>query len=237
MKKLGIIGGLGPMATVYFMELIIKMTDVCTDQEHIKVCLQSIPDTPDRTDYICGISDKNPLPYLEDAGKILELQGVDFIAIPCVTAQYFYNDLSNKLNVPVIPLIRGLVEEIKEKGIDTVGIMATNGTIQSKVLQDEFNKKNINVVFPTKEGQDSIMDIIYNQIKAGRDVNIEQFNKVGEELRDVGAKRIIIGCTELSLIKRDYNILSDYVDVLDILAKNAVEYSGAPLKEEYKYLI
>lgn len=225
------------MATVYFMELIIKMTDVKTDQEHIKISLQSVPDTPDRTEYICGISDKNPLPFLVDAGTILERQGVDFIAIPCVTAQYFYDDLMNKLKVPVIPLIKGLVEEIKEKGIKTVGIMATNGTIQSKVLQDEFRKKDISVVLPTKEGQACVMNLIYEQIKAGKDIDLEQFLQVGDELRKLGAERIIIGCTELSLIKRDYDIESDYVDVLDILAKNSVVYSGAPLKNEYKNLI
>lgn len=237
MKNLGIIGGLGPMATVYFMELIIKMTDVKRDQDHMRIYLQSLPDTPDRTAYICGENDENPLPFFVRAGTSLAEQGADFIAIPCVTAQYFYQELTDSLNIPVIHLIAGLIDEIKDKKIQKVGILATNGTIQSKLLQSQFLQNGIGVVIPEPKEQKSIMDIIYNQIKAGKPVDLEQFIEVVNHLKEQGAEKIILGCTELSLIKRDYKIDSDCVDVLDVLAKNTVLYSGAPLKKEYLELI
>lgn len=237
MKNLGIIGGLGPMATVYFMELVIKMTDVKTDQEHIRIYLQSLPDTPDRTDYICGKSDRNPLPYFIKAGVSLAEQGADFIAIPCVTAQYFYEEISKNLPIPVLNLLAGIIEEVKENDIKKVGILATNGTIQSQILQNHFISNGIDVVIPSLTGQDAIMEIIYRQIKAGRPANLEQFLRVGEQLQEQGAEKLILGCTELSLIKRDYFLGSVYMDVLDILAKNSVLYSGAPYKEEIQKLL
>ncbi len=237
MKNLGIIGGLGPMATVYFMELIIKMTDVKRDQEHIRIYLQSIPDTPDRTAYICGESEENPLPSFVRAGKSLEAQGADFITIPCVTAQYFYQELSDQLHIPVIHLITGLVNEIKENKVHKVGILATNGTIKSKILQDQLAAGGIETVIPDNDDQTSIMDIIYNQIKAGKKADMAQFHHIMDGLKKKGAEKIILGCTELSLIKRDCNVGEDCIDVLDVLAKNAVLYSGAPLKKEYLSLI
>ncbi|MEF2965782.1 amino acid racemase [Paenibacillus sp. M1] len=233
MKKLGIIGGLGPMASVYFLELIIKMTDVKRDQDHIRVYLYSIPDTPDRTDYICGKSDKNPLPFLVEAGISLERQGADYIAIPCVTAQYFYEELTKVLSIPVIPIIPSVVGEIKKMNIRTVGVLATNGTIESQLLQKEFNKMGIKVVVPSQNGQEVIMNIIYNQIKAGSQGDLVQFLRVGDELKKMGAEKIIIACTELSLLKRENFINNEYVDILEILAKNAVKYSGVALKNEY----
>ena len=162
MKNLGIIGGLGPMATVYFMELVIKMTDVKKDQEHIRIYLQSIPDTPDRTAYICGENEDSPLPCFVRAGTSLEAQGADFIAIPCVTAQYFYKELTQRLNIPVIPLISELEKEIKVSGIKKVGILATDGTIKSKIIQKQLNADGIETVVPDKEDQTMIMDLIYN---------------------------------------------------------------------------
>lgn len=237
MKNLGIIGGLGPMATVYFMERVIEMTDVNKDQEHIRIYLQSIPDTPDRTAYICGENEENPLPFFVNAGISLAEQGADFIAIPCVTAQYFYQDLSDKLRIPVIHLISELVKEIKKKSIAKVGIMASDGTIKSKILQDKFLENGIEVVVPSKKDQASLMDIIYNQIKAGKKADMSQFFEVALHLKEQGAEKLILGCTELSLIKRAQTISFDCVDVIDVLAKNSVLMSGAPLKSAYLNLI
>ena len=93
MKKLGIIGGLGPMATAYFLQLIVEMTDACNDQEHIEVLLYSKPQTPYRTNFILGRSKEDPQPYLLEMGKSLTAQGAEVLAIPCITAHYFQKEL------------------------------------------------------------------------------------------------------------------------------------------------
>ena len=99
MKRLGIIGGLGPMATAYFLRLIVEMTDAKTDQEHIEVLLHSKPQIPDRTRYILGLSEENPMPELLAVGKSLTAQGVEVIAIPCITAHFFQKQLEEKIYI------------------------------------------------------------------------------------------------------------------------------------------
>ena len=92
-KTLGVIGGLGPMATAYYMELVIQMTDASCDQEHLNMIISSRPGTPDRTRYILGLSDENPAPVMIDAGRWLVAEGAEILAIPCITAHYFQKQL------------------------------------------------------------------------------------------------------------------------------------------------
>lgn len=243
MKTIGIIGGLGPMATVYFMELITRMVDVKTDQEHPKIFLQSIPDTPDRTAYILGQSKESPLPVLIKAGRELAIMGAEFITIPCVTAQYFYTELCEALDIPVLSLCGNIAKDIAQKQIKKVGIMATSGTIQSKVLEKEFRDIGVDVEIPTAAMQEEVMQIIYQQVKRGAPINWDSFLRVASSLQEQGVERIILGCTELSVLKKEarcernpmlHEVLDHLcVDVLEVLAQKAVLESGAPLKKEY----
>ena len=95
-KTLGVIGGLGPMATAYYMELVIQMTDASCDQEHLNMIISSRPGTPDRTRYILGLSDENPAPVMIDAGRWLVAEGAEILAIPCITAHYFQKQLEEE---------------------------------------------------------------------------------------------------------------------------------------------
>ncbi len=100
-KKLGIIGGLGPMATSYFMRRIIELTDARTDQENIEMIIYNCPSIPDRTGYILGRSSESPLPKIEEIAHELEHQNVDYIAMPCITAHYFHDQLADSVFIPV----------------------------------------------------------------------------------------------------------------------------------------
>lgn len=236
-KKLGVIGGLGPVATAYFYELVCRMTDAYHDQEHIETVIISKPSIPDRTDFILGRSTDSPLPHLIEAGKDLERMGVGCIAIPCITAHYFHKELTNYINVPVIHIIKETVRYLKEHGIKRTGIMATEGTIRSQLFQKELLENNITPVIPTDREQEFISSIIYKNIKAGMPANMEQFNEVKEGLVSRGAETIILGCTELSLIKRDENIGSGFIDALEVLAKCSITGCGSAVKKEYSNLI
>ncbi len=230
MKTIGIIGGLGPMATVYFLEMLTAMTKVERDQEHPHIVLESIPATPDRTDYILGKSKESPLPELIASGKRLVRMGADLLTIPCVTAQYFYEDLSRELSVPVISLCGNVAEEIRHQKVDCVGLLATTGTIQSKVLEREFAKVGVNVVVPSEEMQKLVMELIYGQIKSGKEIQWEMFDQVSRWLLEHGAKRIILGCTELSLLKKERRLETHYVDVLEVLARQTLAEAGVLTK-------
>ena len=236
METLGIIGGLGPMASAYFLELLTRMTDAATDQEHLELLLHQIPGTPDRTAFILGESQDSPLPELKRAGLGLVRSGATVIAIPCMTAHYFQEELQEAIGAPVIHGIRETAQYLKDHGIGTVGIMATDGTIRSGIFARELEARGIRQVIPSAEGQRYVMDLIYNDVKAGIEPEMDKFKKVSMELREAGAEVIVLGCTELSMIKRDYPLGRGYLDALEVLAMTAVKTCGR-LNRDYKELI
>lgn len=236
MRRLGVIGGLGPMATAFFMQMAIEMTEADADQEHIEMIIYNCPSIPDRTSYILGRSSEDPGASMTAVGKTLVDAGAEVIAIPCVTATYFYEQLSGEIPVPIINTVEETAEYLAGQGISTAGIMATDGTIQSCLLQNALQAKGIQVVLPGEEAQKDVMHLIYQNVKASRPVEMERFARVSDELRSRGAQVIILGCTELSLIRRDEQIGAGYLDVLQVLAKCSVERCGK-LKEEYRQII
>lgn len=236
-KMLGVIGGLGPMATAYFMELVTDMTDAATDQEHLEMLIYSAPSIPDRTRYILDNTSENPLPEMLKIGNCLVRQGAERIAIPCVTAHYFFEELTSGIPVPVINGVRETALHLKDQGITKVGIMATDGTVRSRVFHRELEKCGIEAVVPTQDRQADVMHLIFHDIKAGLPVDMEKFAGVAEELRSNGAQAIILGCTELSLIKRDHPIGPGFLDAMEILAQQAILQCGKPLKEQFRSLI
>ena len=236
-NMLGVIGGLGPMATAYFMELVTDMTDAATDQEHLEMLIYSVPSVPDRTRYILDNTSENPLPDMLRIGQLLSRQGAQRIAIPCVTAHYFFRELEKGIPVPVINGVREVALHLQSHGITRVGIMATDGTIQSRVFHRELEECGIEAVIPTAARQADVMCLIFDDIKAGLPVDMERFAAVAQELRENGAQAIILGCTELSLIKRDHTIGPGFLDAMEILAQQAVLQCGKPLKEQYRSLI
>ena len=247
MKTIGIIGGLGPMATVYFLECITRMTAAERDQQHPRVFLEGVPDIPDRTDFILGKSGEDPLPLMIQAGKSLERIGADFIAMPCVTAHYFYDALSGELQIPLIPLTRLLAEDIRKKGIRRVGVMATSGTLDSRALERELDRQGIEAMVPDDALQEIVMDIIYGQIKKDAPIRWKDVERVCDALIGQGAEKIILGCTELPLLKKSVwraendalsrMLFGECIDVLEVLAQKAVLESGAMLKEEFQDVI
>lgn len=237
MMKLGVIGGIGPAATAYFLELIVKMTDIHNDQEHLESIIYNCPSIPDRTSYILNRSDENPVKFMVEIGKALERQGVNYIAIPCVTAHYFYGDLARNISVPIINIIDETASHLKENKIRAAGIIATDGTVTSGLFQKELSHVGIHPIVPSNGLQQDVMNIIYRDIKAGHLVNMDKFYRVVYELREKGAEAIILGCTELSLIKKDFSIGPGYIDVMEVLAKSAIINCHKPLKHDYKCLI
>lgn len=237
MKKAGVIGGLGPMAMVYFLQLITEMTDAAIDQEHIEILIHSKPQTPDRTGYILGKSLENPLPVLAEVGEKLKQNGADFIAIPCITAHYFQEELENQIGCPILHAIKETAEYLVKENVHKIGLMATDGTIESMLFQKVMNQYGITCVVPGKENQANVMHLIYNNVKAGKQPEMERFHRVADELFGEGAQVILLGCTELSLIKRDNKLKDGFLDVLEVLAREVVLNAGAALKKEYTHLI
>lgn len=235
MKILGVIGGLGPMATAYFYKRLVQMHDAAADQEHMEVIIHAKPQIPDRTKYILGQSRENPLPDLLEIGRGLVREGAELIAIPCITAHFFHKELEEGIGIPVIHAVEETASYLKNSGIRKVGIFATEGTIQSRLFEDTLSVHNIECIVPKLEDRGHIMHIIYDNVKAGKRPEIMLLKQVSDRMFASGVEVILLACTELSVIKNDFSQDGLFLDVMDVLAKKAVEDCGR-LKEEYKNL-
>ncbi len=236
-KVLGVIGGLGPIATAHFMELIIQMTEAETDQENLDMIIYSFPRIPDRTAYILDHSKESPLPPMIQIGRALAEQGADHIAIPCITAHYFCKQLNEGIGLPIISGVAETVAHLKEQGITAAGIMATDGTITSGLFTKELQAAGITPIVPSKERQTDVMHLIYKNVKANKPAEMDRFFAVRDELCAQGAQAIILGCTELSLIKRDYAIGAGFIDAMEVLARQSLVRCEKAIKPEYINLI
>ena len=235
---IGIIGGLGPLATAYLMELVINMTDAKKDQDHIPMLINNCPQIPDRTEYILDNTKENPVPYIIKAGQEMKKLGVKTMAMPCITAHYFHEEIEQGIgDIRLINMIKSTASYLSERGIKTAGLTATDGTIKCGLFQKIMEEAGINVIVPEKDSQKKIMDIIYKNVKAGKKINIENFYSVSGELREKGAEVIILGCTELSLVKREYGLWTGYIDAMEVLAREIILAAGKDLRSEYESLI
>lgn len=234
-QAVGVIGGVGPMATVYYMQRVIEMTKAGCDQEHINMLVFNDCDIPDRTAFITEKSPDNPLPVMVKDAKRLEAAGCEFVVIPCNTAHYFYDELEQAVEIPVVNIVEETIRYAKARvqDLSCVGIMATTGTIVTGTYQKYAERAGLSFAVPDEDEQDLLMQIIYDGVKAGKPVPRADFDRVANHLRAKGAQCLILGCTELSVLKRDLPINDpDVLDSIDVLASETVRRSGKPFTDE-----
>ena len=234
--RLGVIGGLGPMATAYYMELMIRMTDAKRDQDHPEVIIMNVPSIPDRTAFILGKSQANPCGPMVELGRQLKGLGCSVVATPCVTAHYFHETLQEQIGLPVIHVIRRTAELLRQAGIRRVGLMATDGTVCSGIFQRQVEEQGMELILPDEKGQAAVMALIYDQIKAGKPADPALFEQVKQQLRRKGAQVVVLGCTELSLLKKGAYLGTGILDALEVLAQESLIACGKPIKSEYQRL-
>ncbi len=225
-KLLGILGGLGPMATVYFYEMLTAHTKVTRDQEHIDILISSRATTPDRTAFIVGASDESPIGTMIEEGKRLQNSGADLISMPCNTAHYFYDELTAALDIPVVNILYETAAHIKRTGAKTAGILATEGTVRSGAYAHVCEKVGLDCIVPDDEHRAILSEIIYGQIKQGKSADMGMFNRVSRHMTERGADKLVLGCTELSLIKRENDLDDHFIDSLEVLALRTIVLCG-----------
>lgn len=231
-KTVGVLGGLGPMATVYFYELVVEMTESDKDQDHVDMIVVNRASTPDRTAYIVGESEDSPLDYIVEDAKRLESIGVDFLVLTCNTAHYFHEKINNSVAIPLLNMIEETVDYAIKENHKKIGILATTGNIKTGLYQDMCQKKGVDYHVLDDENQEKIMKIIYEDVKAGKDADMDMFNEVISVLKENDCDCAILGCTELSLIKRNEGLSDDFfVDSSEVLAMNTIVKSGRKLKK------
>lgn len=223
---LGILGGLGPAASCYLYQMLIDHTPATCDQDHIDIVISSRASTPDRTAFIVGKSKDDPFLVMEQDGKSLVAYGATVLAIPCNTAHYFYDRLAAALPVPVLNMPRLTVAEARAAGCKKLGILATDGTLLAETYQLMCAEAGVECAVPSPEHQRGVMAVIYDQIKHGKRADINLFNAAAGDLKRQGCDMAVLGCTELSLVKRDEKLGSFFIDSTEVLCKNALLACG-----------
>lgn len=225
-RLLGILGGLGPMSTFYFCELLTAHTAAQSDSDHIDMIVSSRATTPDRTAFILGRSCRDPLPVMVEEARRLVRAGADLIVIPCNTAHYFYEGLRAQIDVPMLNIIQETVLHLQQNGVKTFGLLATEGTVRSEAYGRVSDPLGVRCLTPDDKGQAVISSLIYDAIKQNRPVDKDRFFSVVDTLRDRGCEKIVLGCTELSLLKRQGLDDGLFVDSLEVLAYKTILACG-----------
>ncbi|MGE8059333.1 amino acid racemase [Pseudomonas sp. NPDC089547] len=203
--KLGIVGGVGPAATVDFLGKVVASTPADRDQDHIKMVVDQNPQIPDRTANLVN-DETDPTMAMYAACKRLESAGANAIAIPCNTAHAFVERIQEHLRVPIVNMLSETIAWIKHTyGADNaIGLLATSGTVASQVYHQAASRAGLTVIVPAPDYQKLVMQAIYGArgIKAGFTQGLcrEQLLVAAEHLAQAGAKVLILGCTELPLV-------------------------------------
>ena len=157
----------------------------------------------------------------KEARRLIDA-GADLLVIPCNTAHYFYDGLTDVSSVPILNIIEETVRYLQKRGITTFGLLATEGTVKSESYHLLCKKHGITCITPSQEGQEKISEIIYNAIKQNKPVDMDAFSQISNDLLKQGCECLVLGCTELSLLRQtglDHEI---YVDSLEVLAYRTI---------------
>ena len=229
-KVLGIIGGMGPLATADLFYKIIMLTDASSDAEHIHILIDNNPKTPDRTAAVLCGSDASFV-FTAKSAQRLERMGADILLMPCNTSHVFYSQLCESLHIPVINMIEEVAAKVGTMGTKKVGLLATNGTLHAKLYESALDKYGIQTIRPSQRGQQEVMALIYNGVKAGAgQYDTSLIKKELKSMMDEGAESFILGCTELPVAFQRYGIAFPFVDSSVILARAAIEKAGYSIK-------
>ena len=225
-KVVGILGGMGPEATVDLMKRIIDLTPAKDDCDHLRSIVDNNPKVPSRMKAIIDGDGEDPGPCMAEMGKRLERWGADFLVIPCNTAHHYYQNVAEAVSIPVVHLVDLVVEKVvsENPGIKKAGVLASTAVLITKLYETRFAARGVAVVYPETAVQDDLLGVI-KRVKAG-----ETGESVRKDLSDIcvhlvsrGAEVGILGCTELGIIGE--NLPMHAVDAAAVLAHEIVAVS------------
>lgn len=230
-EMLGVIGGMGPLATETFYRLLTEHTAASRDQEHINVLILSHASMPDRTSAILsGEIEPVRRVMLEDA-LFLQKSGCKALVVTCNTAHYFVDLIAPELQIPVLHMVKETAEEaVRKSGGRPIGVLATDGTLKTGLYQKALEEAGGQYCYPPEEIQRVVMSVIYDEVKAGRPTSPERWRTIEEAMERKGCGRLILGCTELSCLRERLSLDQRYIDPLDVVARKAVVFMGGRLR-------
>lgn len=228
-RILGVLGGMGPLATVDFMHKVIAATPAGRDQDHVAMLVHSVPQVPDRSESIQAGSDE-PLAWMIEGGRKLHDAGAGIIAIPCNTAHHWHDALAGALAIPVLHIVECAADALAARGMPggTVGLLATTGTLTTGVYQDRLEARGYRCVRPDDTVQAGRVMAGIAAVKAG-DLGAARghLDAAARTLVERGCAAIVLGCTEIPVVlTADMSPAPGigYLDATDALARAAVAW-------------
>jgi aspartate racemase len=230
-KTIGVLGGMGPEATAHFFSLIIRHTAAAKDQDHVPVLIYNLPQIPERTPAILG-KGPSPVPLLRKGVRTLARAGADFVLIPCISAHAYLTEVRRTSPVPILSLVEEALAGAKKMkpSLKRVGLLASTGTVQSRLFAGPFAGAGIEIITPKKEEQAKVMEAVFGKggVKAGfiegrpRKLVLD----IAGRLIRRGAEAIIAGCTEIPLVLKDEDIPVPLIEPMRIAARASIARAG-----------
>ena len=226
-RRMGVLGGMGPQATVDFLNQVIALTPADGDQDHLRILIDNNPKVPDRQAAMRG-DDTGVRNALRDMALGLERQGADFLVMPCNTAHAFVADAAAAVGIPLLSIIDVTAQAVTDAAPDArkVGLLATDACIAAGIYQKAAATLPFDIMIPADAGQAECMALI-RQVKAG-DVGAsvrERMQVLAKSLIDDGADALIAGCTEIPLVLEDDEVPVPLISSTDVLAARAVDFA------------
>lgn len=220
-RRVGVLGGMGPAATVDFYGKLVEETPAGRDQDHLPVVIWADPRVPDRSESLLGTGE-DPTPWLERGIEALVEAGCDVLAVPCNTAHAFVPRLARQAGVQLVSIVEATVDTVVAEGAVTVGLLATTGTVRSRLYADSLQQYGIEVIEPLSADQERVMAAIL-AVKRGRAGRTHRraLADVCRGLADQGAELVIAACTELVLVLEPDGAVP-VVDPARLLARRVV---------------
>lgn len=229
-RTVGVIGGLGPLATLDFFERILRRTRTVSEQDHLRLIIDNNTHIPDRNAFARG-EGPSPAPALAASARGLEQAGADFIVMTCNTTHAFEADIRAAIGIPFLSIIAETTQAVAGLQPQAAGVLAGDACLAAGLYQNALSRAGVACLLPDRSSQTSLMELIY-RIKAGDtgDTVRRSARTLARRLEAQGADVIIAGCTEIPIVLTPDDIDGELVSSTDVLVDRTILYAGAELK-------
>jgi aspartate racemase len=229
-KSVGVIGGLGPLATLDFFERVLRRTRAVREQDHLRLIIDNDPKIPDRNAHMRG-DGPSPGPALASCARGLEAAGADFIVMACNTAHAWEADIRAAISVPFLSIIKETTNAVAELRPEAVGVMAVDACLSAGLYQEALKTAGLKCLLLNADSQKTFMELIY-RIKSGDSGETVKRSMVtlARKLEAQGAEVIIAGCTEIPIVLTADDIEGELISSTDVLVERTIVFAGGELK-------
>ena len=222
-RIVGVIGGLGPDATVDFMAQVIAVTPADKDQDHVRMLVDQNPHVPNRQDALAGTGD-DPGPQLAAMAAELQRAGADFLVMPCNTAHAWTANIEKAVTIPFVSIVDETIAACADH--TAIGLLSTTGCLHSNVYQDGLATAGKQPVLPNDAELAQLMELVF-RVKQGEKSSemAESMLRLAEALVDRGAEVVVVACTEIPLVLDAERVTVPVINSTEVLARSTVAHA------------